>query len=974
MPLEKTLLDKLKNKTYDNDAINLSGKKLQDKDVDKLIELLAVNPSVTELNLSNNELTEKTLKKLVANTTLKTLRLKPGNPAITVSMLSQFLNNTTLTCLPFTGGGPEQRKLRQHIKENANRPQTAKTKTATKKILPKTATVEIPEYAEPESGQDSFLSFAFNLLFDMENFNSEKEYIVWYTAIALNLYMHNASHKPMLGYGKAQALEEKHVLYYARSQVDHPNRMWHDKIAKNKKDTRKTSVSPINAVLRKLIVQTIQPEDEEDLESKKGKRLRDKRRKLIAMLKAINAKRGFPSAKKEIKDYFSLFLAHAGLRVNNFRVLIDALEEITNTGSNDNDIKQVQEKLKELLPKRIPKKIAKLNMEVINTRIQAIQQRFLAFKATVDTFAINTNLQKQILEKRKSNNTAICESAKKLVAVKNDAFFRVEANGPSCIYIIMDQQKIGFEADSTRAYLENFTNVILGFFQGLINYHARLAKLHFRVDRRQSFGFLNTTLTDTGELTLRLSLGVEPELFNKLILSSLKDLQVILSNKKNLLEKYPGMRSEKKHWQAGFEAQFYLEQECNSGKGNVETAFKNYLEKFIEKDETQVTDPITFSELNFSVAKKSAENFKSTPLFAVLQNLVKYATEFAAGFTVPAEDTVLEQLKHSYLHSLLKLYQHCHDAVDLLNNIEKKDLSLSYKEANSHIQNIMEYLIALDSLQQIHEKTQHKVNTRLNDLLVTEKNHAAMSFKLVGEQIKVYLLDNGQQAITTSLLAMDWELFLQEAHEQRGQASIYNFNESYYELDLFLQDVGGLKNTDKQTSTILFIDITQLHKLSFKDFPETKVLVVDITRQPDLTDEKLNQVIGKAHQRGLWVVLSASCLKHDELGTDKYTAGKIITLAPSKKIRLHKNVTDIFESISNYSMHPAVASYLQIVNKVCGDKIYPKPELVALPNNKLQLTLAAKQGLKRHGLLKSPAEIAPLQEVTINTATNKKVH
>ena len=336
MPIEKKLLDQLRNKTYDKSFINLSNKKLHDKDVNELIELLAKNPGITELNLSNNQLTEKTVAKLAANTTLKTLRLKPGNPDIELSMFSQFLNNTTLTSLPFRGGsGSEIEKLRQHIKNNANRPQPViKVEENVHHVLPEKKVAEIPEYAEPETGQDSFLSFTFNLLFDMENFNSAKEYIVWYTAIALNLYLHNASHKPVAGYGKAQTLEEDHALYYARSQTDHPNRIWHDKIAKNKNDTRKISVSPINAVLRNLIAQTIQPEDEEDLESKKGKRLRDKRRKLIAMLNAIEAKRGFPSGKKKIKDYFSLFLAHAGLRVNNLRVLINALEEVSNTGND----------------------------------------------------------------------------------------------------------------------------------------------------------------------------------------------------------------------------------------------------------------------------------------------------------------------------------------------------------------------------------------------------------------------------------------------------------------------------------------------------------------------------------------------------------------------------------------------------------------------------------------------------------------
>ena len=549
--------------------------------------------------------------------------------------------------------------------------------------------------------------------------------------------------------------------------------------------------------------------------------------------------------------------------------------------------------------------------------------------------------------------------------------FRLEANGPGCVCIIIDKQKIGFDEDVTSAYLENFTNVVLGFFQGLINYHAKLLGLHFRIDRRQSFGFLNSTLTDAGELTLRLSLGVEPEIFNELIASSLKDLQQILKNKELLQEEYPGMRSEKKQWQAGFEAQFYLEQESNN-KNNIEIALKKYVEEFVLNGKEQVTDPTNSNQINQPAKNQTVKNAEATPLFAILKNLVRYATDFAVTFSAHTENTFFSQLGHSYLHSFLKLYQHCNEASDLLNNLEKRELSLAYKEAINHVQNIMEYLIALDSLQQINEKMLGKKNTRLNKLLMTEKKYATFNFNLADEQVNVYLLDNAQQAITTSLLAMDWELFLQEAHEQRGQASIYNFNKSYYELDKFLKYVGGLKNTDKTTSTVLFIDITQLDKLKFEDFPEVKVLVIDITRQPDLTAKKLNQIITEAHEGGLWVVLSASCLKHDELGTDKYTAGKIITLAPDKKKQLHKDVAEIFESISNHSMHPAVASYLQIINEICGDKIPSDNKASKQQVAKPQLTPQAKQGLQHQGFLKAPVKPKPLQERVANTMRDKK--
>lgn len=960
MAIDKKLLTSLRTGKYESTQINLSGKNLNDKDVKEIIELLDKNQQITELNLSNNHLSKEILALLVQNKTLKTLRLKPGNPNISLKDLCAFKDNTTLTSLPFTGGsGDDIKKLREHIKANATQPKQKKKadknpliQANTKKI----ETVDIKETADIETGQESFLQLAFNLLFDLEDFASEKEYVIWYTAIALNLYMHNASHNPMPGYGKVQKLEKDHILYYSRSQADHPNRIWHDRFSKTDIDTRKNSVSPLNKVLRNLIAQTIQPDEENDDESKKAKKLRDKRQKLIHALRAIDPKRGFPYQGKEIPDYFSLFLAHGGVRVNNLRVLISALEETASDQNHRRSISTLREKFEEYLPKRIPKNIRKLDASTITKRIQAIQERFSLLKKETDKLETQNKLQKKIQHHRSANNEDICNRANQIFNLGN-SLLQAKPVGPGCIHIILNKENFSFCKNSTQNHIENFTNVVLGFLIGLINYHAKLKGLSFRVERRQSFGFLTSTLTDAGELTLRLSLGIEPALFNDVIVDSLKNLDFALNAVENYPAKFSKMRSEKKQWQAGFEAQHYLEQVAEDDEEYPATAFQNYLNTFAVEDKYQVTDHEAFCKKQES-QKKSKDIFSETPLFALLKNLTQYAVSFVTSFDAYVENSELHHFKQSYWHSLLKLYQHCHDAFDLLNNIDNRELSLAYQEANTHIENILEYLITLDSLKQMQEKMQGKQNIRLSTLTNTEKSHAATHFNLTKEQIQVYFTDSGQQAITTTLLAMDYQLFLDEAHTGRGQPNIYNFNESYFELDLFLKDVGGLKNTNKATSTIAFIDITQLSELDFDEFDSMRALVIDITRQVDLDNEALKKIIADAHERDVWVVLAASCLKNDELGLDKYTTGKIITLAPDQNTKLQSDVTQIFEGISNYGMHSAIASYLQIANEVCGDKFPQKnaknqtffAEKGANKKEQPQLTPSGSQGLHRFGV------------------------
>ena len=76
---------------------------------------------------------------------------------------------------------------------------------------------------------------------------------------------------------------------------------------------------------------------------------------------------------------------------------------------------------------------------------------------------------------------------------------------------------------------EGWTNAVLSFFGGLLNHFAAVHGQAVYVTRRQSFGFLRPTLTDTKE-SFRLSLGAQPVGYADVILEALCHLEAAISS------------------------------------------------------------------------------------------------------------------------------------------------------------------------------------------------------------------------------------------------------------------------------------------------------------------------------------------------------------------------------------------------------------------------------------------------------------
>lgn len=991
-------------------SLDLSNRHLDDDDIARLVILLSEHPNITVLDLRNNNIGARGAQLLAANTTLRTLRLQ-GNASLTQNAWDLFLRNHTLTTFPVFGSGPKVCAMRAHIKQNANPIVVAAAPVdAAPAVVDVVPVLEVPEAVVVEvvvkeaatallppvpiveaevldleershdliSGEQEFQFLLAAASLDVSGFNLPINYLIWYMAIALNLYLHNASYTPVAGFGLVQKLEAESPLFYNRSQLGHPHQARYEMLTKEKTDGRNRAYLPFNPEFRRMLSASVLD------------------RKLEADLAKLDDRTFLRSGKTLSSSFFGVFLGSSGARRNNHSIYTEGmwyvvrkekrafieekaqefgcvlhpnaiaamvgrdatglarslqinidkkLRERHGTRLNQRKIDQLaaldltqweteiatrshaalQNKFQAIIvPQPLTRDIARLPAGEVTKRVTAILDRFQTLHDDLPTdYAGHHNLQRAIYDQRQHRLDAI------VTQTGDRAHLVLKKVGGSCLHICL--KGLSNLEGKTEDYQKRFTNAVLAFFCGLLNYHAKQRGRSIHIDLRQSFGFYRPTLAELGPLTLRLSLGLEPAYFNEIVVTALTELNAAL----DAYIAYPvtavKMKSENQINDGPLAAEHYLEQAATTTEA---------LQNFITGYAAVTRKP------HYNLAERSkppgvrrkrpldSENRQSTVLFSLLEKTLHYAVNKAVnGADVIAEESPLSQLKHSYWHTLNKLYQHCKEARDFLRNIESYGETYAYRLANGYLEKILEYVIVLDSLFNIQRSMLGDPTNPVRTLTHTEKAYAVRSLGVADDLVEVYFADSGQQAIVASVLAMDLHFYPEGGSHDH---SLYTFEESYYEFEGFLEKSGGLRiprrgkggaTTQKNIATIAFVDVTRVDLVNLDEMSHLRALVIDISRNPDLNNTELQATIAAARTKGLWIVLAASCLKHEELGLDKYQAGKVITIAPTEDEAIRAGVVDEeLGAISAEAMRdPAVASYLQMANEIYGDKFSAEP-------------------------------------------------
>ena len=508
----------------------------------------------------------------------------------------------------------------------------------------------------------------------------------------------------------------------------------------------------------------------------------------------------------------------------------------------------------------------------------------------------------------------------------------IEDNGGSTCLIIKLYPGFINEYDD---YKEGVTNVLLSFFGGILNHICEQRGYSLHTERRQSFGFLRPTLTDAGSLRMRLSLGLEPHQFDDIIVECLKEFNKLLSTFKFNDRSHESVK-------ALFDTPAHLKRDSylrnivrkddrtlrtfRQAKAYLDRGQLKYKSDYITHSMSDFLQEYVVNQKSIDTGKAPQPSHKvavetcSSNIVVLLKRVVDYTIRFASDIKFIEQNDSLNGFVHSFWHLLQKLFNNCDKAKSLIENLDKLESTHFYAKASLLIENILEYLILIDGLLTLrHQNTNSNIDS-INKLKNTEINYATSQLGMKKEQVNVFFTDSGQQAITTSLLVMSGMHHGELSDGKKIDHDVFLFDESYFEVKSFMEDIDfSLRCKTKHNAKILFIDFTKLNNLIFDEFKSLKTIIIDITHFPSLDNDLLKKVIVEAHKKDIWVVLVESNLKHKQLGIDKYQSGQIMTLAPRNKF-LPPSAKDEFQTISDYAMHPAIASYFNIVNEICEEK------------------------------------------------------
>jgi hypothetical protein len=561
----------------------------------------------------------------------------------------------------------------------------------------------------------------------------------------------------------------------------------------------------------------------------------------------------------------------------------------------------------------------------------------------------------------------------------------------------------------------------------LDNHNAALRGLHTFVQRRQSFAFLRSTLTDMSSLKIRLSLGLEPDIFADVVVASIKQLNVLIkefnftkgTNSENDLVKQASaaferprgakatektgnylrgaMRSLDDQWASFLVAQKYLQEQSQKDEGDVnaknKAAFEEYLQEFViarcnhEKTSEPEHKSITRygysfenkSEVKSTETREEKEILQNNVVFQLLQNIInKTINKILSLKDIPES--------YSYYYILQKLLHNCEKGIALLAHLGEYEITHLYAKANLLIEEIGEYLIPLKALtdKQANADSKEDDITKLSNF---EKKKITETLGVEEKQIHLFYNDSGQQAATLGIIAMSQQCMTDRSNQTAVEC--YLFENSYFEIaDFIKKDTTAVTQTKNQNqANIWFTDITNIELLenmleqdekSLDDAEHLQAVIIDITNNSSKALlSRLKPVTDALLKKGIWVELVCSSLKHEELGLDKYQSGKTIILAPDKKKKLDTTVNEQLTAISQAAMPQLVASFRNLVTDVLQEqKSAVAKKMQAKTKVEEQIKQVIKPGkitIKKPILIKKTQPKTKTDEHTVELSPNPNI-
>lgn len=829
-----------------------------------------------------------------------------------------------------------------------------------------------PSAKDRDTGERCLVHLLTCLMLDFNQKNIDPKHLT-VMAMATQLYMHTSSYYPAQGYGRAVVAGLKAPLDYYRSEADSSARKLHDSVHAS---GHGKSYLPRNTQFMTML---------------EGMRLNREFSSKLAWLDEDGFKTQQPDDNTEKMNYFGPKIGYSGARKNNFSTVLQAMQaKFIKGGQFDTSAAQAFLERYVKSAKVVSRKVKKLKPAVARERIKDLVPRFK--KLHIEKGDTAVGLATQLQRRRQQLGEDIEDLNDDLLASS------VEYNKAQSSVVLELYPDLGKTKRKHGTYKNGLTNVLIGFFAGLLNHNAAQAGLQLFLTRRQSFGFLRTTVTEVGSLRIRISMGLESKQFFSLLESTICEFDDLLYTIDFTCEdedvddlvtqckapSTPGkargdsylkasMRSDNDRVASVWIAHKYLDRARHQNKDDyLESAFRDFMKHFVvervnkfKNDKKSVGEKLQTQGVRFLPKKNKNPQLASFENDSLICELLARVSNNAVKMVEAAQQLLKPgrsiKLPHTILHVLLKLHKKCSDAKWLVNKVSRYEQTHVYARAHLLIEDILEYTIQLDGLLQLHNACARKRNDTIkSQLRGFQKKLTAQRFGVREKYIDVFYTDGGMQAIIASLIAMYRQTHpLQEAGQWLSDRDTYVSSGCYFEMDSFFKEIGGNKITNSGRAVTACFDISEFPSINWRKFKKLKAVVFDITHCDVKPTSDFKTKVAALRKEGVTVVLAASSLKHEQLGMDKFQSGKIVVLKPTTADLVAK--ADLVD-IDKEALHPVVASFLlqvKAINAELDDAADLAPNVRAMSLFRPSRKAAAKEPVVPK-VAKSTGVISPL--------------
>lgn len=473
---------------------------------------------------------------------------------------------------------------------------------------------------------------------------------------------------------------------------------------------------------------------------------------------------------------------------------------------------------------------------------------------------------------------------------------------------------------------EAWTNFVISFFIGLVNYNAYKNNISIEMVRRSSFGFISPTIAATGS-SMRINLGIVPLQYLDIIKTSLQSLDIALrwfyyvQENKNL----PQNHSYQNKNPFGNSCLFFQSPDyseyisaANADKKDI-YLIRSLVELFFTKAEKGKNGQTTIQNIvrtSFALNKISihtfnslfAENKTSTDvLFRVAWWTVMQLTVDKDTLTFKQVDNTIIQHRFKNLTNIKKIEDNDFwnlvmyvkgkfQTENLTNNLFKKVLAEIYTSyQNQSVLNLHYQLEYLNELLYIKAIEDAENQTDIDDGYGSDSDEEGDV-----EQTKVYakklVTHNGMYAITSVLLGINQYSF---TLKPLSTNTIFADNTIYYEVNHVIKKLNEIGTNINRVEHVedANVIIYDINSCITQDKPISN-FYTQILNNTHLINQKIiifdstSAIIEKCHRFLSWavnqahaVIFVSSGLKHEQIGADKNAYGTIRIFSKDQSTR-----------------------------------------------------------------------------------------